>query len=680
MTGLVTGLHWALWVVLQGGLWQAAPPPSSTLEAHPPGEAHAPADANDDGEEDDEAAPGPRLPMASFESTTVTRQGPLRETPHRRDVMTRADLQRRNMTNLADAMQWLAAGSSVQTAGSGLAMTIDGLDASHITVMINGMPVSRPLNSNLGPVLDPQRIPIQASRVRRLEVHRGAGPVGSLQSGGVVINLVTDDTAPASAQVGVDLAGGLTTGGEQPDGTLQRTDAGATFSVPVSDAVSLGADVLWNERRAWDGNADGTFDLPEQRSLTAGTQFGWSPSRRDQLQAEVRWQETQLETLGALRSPLFDRTRTGEWRGNVRGVHRRDNGRLTHDTSLTHLRHRFDKIVRESGFVRPRTDTEVWQVRQATTRTWHLGAHDFSVETGLDLEEVSRTGPSGGLPSTVRVMAGAGAGDRWDLGRLELDSRVFAGADEDARVLWLAGTQGLLPLGAGFSLRGGFSRTFRRASVEELFLVFDHAEVGYRVVGNEGLVPETVRSSRLGLIWNEAKDRWGAEFEAYTHRQDNLIASVADPTQQEGPIGTFTYDNIGEARTVGANASAEARALPGGLFARVSWAWLPVARDLDLGERLLFRAEHSVRGELRGSWWQDRLQAFAALSSRSPLSVPADQPAAPGFQTVDVGVTGRLPAGWDLGFTVFNLANQVNSVWGPKPGRLALATLRWQTP
>lgn len=620
--------------------------------------------------------------LAEFESTTVWRRDAVFDRqPQRVETLDREQMRRRQVTNLAEAIQWMAAGSLNETAGGALGMTIDGLGGGNITVLENGVPVTRHTNSNVGPVIDATRIPVDPERVRRVEIHRGVGPTGSGASGGVLVNIVTDGGEMESG-ASLMVSSGATANGTELQGSvpLFRSDVQGSVTLAATERVAWTGAGTWLQRQAWDGNLDGVMDLPEQDTWSGSTGVTLQATNDDQLRVDVRRQDSQIQTLGALTSPLYDQTRTREWRFALRGEHRPGATRLVHDTSVLVFNHRFDKVVRESGFERNNSDTDVLQVRNTTHDTFHVGAHDISVEGGLDVEFVERTGATGPIAPVQRALVGAGAGHRWYSERVETQSRAWAGGDEGGAGLWLAGTDVMVDLGGGFLIRSGVSRTFRRQTVEELFLNFDHAQVGYRVQGNEDLRPETLWTGRSGVVWSDAEGRGGAEIEAFVHQQEDLITTEPTASLADDPVATFTYVNIARAQSAGTNATVSWEELPLDLAVRLSWAWLPVSRDLVAQQRLFFRSEHSLRGELRRELWRDRLEVWTALSLRSQMTVPDGQPAAPSFTTVDVGMSAQMGAGFSAVINASNITDQVNSVWGPRPGRLVLASLSWASP
>lgn len=618
-------------------------------------------------------------PEPEFTAETVWRvDQALERKPRRVESVDEETLERAQVTTLADALQWISGASTTQSAGSALAMTIDGLDASNITIMENGVAISRHTNSNLGPVIDPSRFPIDPSRVQRVEVHRGVGPAGSGANAGIIINVITEQGVD-DTEVHASVAGGAASGSSDVDGLFFRNDAQAGATLRAGDHTSISANGGYLRRQAWDGNADGIFDLPEQEGWNAGLRAEWTPERRNSLQLDLRRNDNQVDTLGNPLSPVYDRTRTREWRFALSGQHRPGDARVTHDTAVLLFNHRFDKIVRESGFERNNTDTNAVSLRNTTQTTHYVGDHDLSPELGVDVELVDRTGASGSIEPVRRSLVGAGLGHTWYASsRFEMNDRAWTGVNESGDAFWLAGTDAMFSLSDVVAFRAGASRTFRRQTVEELYLNFDHSEVGYRVNGNESLRPENMRSIRGGLLVNDPRDRGGFEFEAFSHWQSDMITTAPVDTPDASPVATFTYVNIARARNVGMNSTLRWNDLPWKLQTRLSYSWLPISIDAETGDDLVFRSEHSGRAELRRAFFSRRLELWVASSLRSAMVVPADQPGAPGYATVDAGLVADAGRGFSIIAAGTNLADQTNSLWGPRPGRLVQLTLSYQ--
>lgn len=110
-------------------------------------------------------------------------------------------------------------------------------------------------------------------------------------------------------------------------------------------------------------------------------------------------------------------------------------------------------------------------------------------------------------------------------------------------------------------LRASYGWGFRPPTFENLYSVFDNSTNGYRVDGNPSLVPETSQSVNVDVSYRFLDD-FTVTAAAFFNLVDDLIATVPfEPNDRERPCGPatlsgitqFCYDNIADARTMGAS-------------------------------------------------------------------------------------------------------------------------------
>jgi len=137
-------------------------------------------------------------------------------------------------------------------------------------------------------------------------------------------------------------------------------------------------------------------------------------------------------------------------------------------------------------------------------------------------------------------------------GRIEASPRYgFAAAPRLA--LAVLPTDGLV-----FRVSGG--RGYRVPTAKEIGFVFDHSTFGYRVIGNPDLDPETSWGFQVDGEW-KVKKALTFKASGYANWVDQLIDLRPAPTNT-GPAGVddYTYVNVGQAFTGGAQASIRVKA------------------------------------------------------------------------------------------------------------------------
>jgi outer membrane receptor for ferrienterochelin and colicins len=153
-----------------------------------------------------------------------------------------------------------------------------------------------------------------------------------------------------------------------------------------------------------------------------------------------------------------------------------------------------------------------------------------------------------------------------------------------------------------------------------MLLLFSNPGAGYVVEGNPDLEPETSLSMQAGGELQATSWLW-LSVDAYANRLREMIAVVALPG--EGETLRFGYDNIGRARTLGAEAYAIA--VHGRAALELGYA-LARTRDLDLERALEGVPQHRFTATAR---WRDKLDRFEAFATavftgHRPLYLSAD--------------------------------------------------------
>jgi outer membrane receptor for ferrienterochelin and colicins len=155
--------------------------------------------------------------------------------------------------------------------------------------------------------------------------------------------------------------------------------------------------------------------------------------------------------------------------------------------------------------------------------------------------------------------------------------------------------------------RASLGMGYRAPSFKEMLLLFENPGAGYVVEGNPDLSPETSISVQAGAEWKATSWLWLAA-DAYANRLRDMVAVVTLPDDGSGTL-RFGYDNIGRARTLGAEAYAIASHGRAGL--ELGYA-LTRTRDLDVERPLEGIPAQRVTATLR---WRDKLDGFEAFTT-----------------------------------------------------------------
>jgi outer membrane receptor for ferrienterochelin and colicins len=592
--------------------------------------------------------------------------GAAARTPARVDSLRADDLLRQGATDLASALSWLAGATPTTPTGTATGMIIDGLSASQVVVLRDGLPFARMSGSPDGPLVDLSSIPIDPATIERIDVYRGSGPSGTGGAGGIVVDIITR-RPDRGAQEG--FARSLSAADTS---SPFRQEVAAGGAVSLSDQWSIQGMGQWADISAVDVNGDGRGDNPAL-TRTSGELVAQRRAGRDNLRLALLGGSQTTRSSVAPTSPLEDQVEASSARLRLQG--RWWSGqdmRLDHGLDAAWDQHDFSKLVRASGQLRPKADTQQLAARHNLLATWFLPDHDLQTELIFGGAHIKRSGETGELPAVALADLGVGLADTWYAADwMEVQGRIYGDVHTGFGAGWSAQIAAIWKPHKAFTPRASLSRSRRLPTPEERFLLFDHSEVGYRILGNPDLGPESLRSARLGFVWSPAK-LVHVEAEGFVHDISDAIVTAG--VDGANGAATFTYINASGATAAGVNASLRWGGLPGGLALAVSHAWLPVSED-DAGQPLPLRAQHSTRAELRGRWLGGALEAWGDVQARSALATPPAQPAAPAYAQLGLGARWQALDALSVALDVNNLLNQTNATWGPVPGLHALLTL-----
>jgi outer membrane receptor for ferrienterochelin and colicins len=140
------------------------------------------------------------------------------------------------------------------------------------------------------------------------------------------------------------------------------------------------------------------------------------------------------------------------------------------------------------------------------------------------------------------------------------------------------------------SARASLGRGFRAPTAKEFGFQFDHSALGYRILGNSGLRPES--------SWGVTADttlrspRWRLRVGGYFNQVKDLISVDFAPEQRIAGVTDYIYRNIERARTAGGDVSARLKGNDNLSFdAAYAFLW---TRDQAGGDALPNRPAHTV--------------------------------------------------------------------------------------
>ena len=98
--------------------------------------------------------------------------------------------------------------------------------------------------------------------------------------------------------------------------------------------------------------------------------------------------------------------------------------------------------------------------------------------------------------------------------------------------------------------RASIGSGYRVPNLKERYYVFDHSNLGYKVLGNPDLQPETSTSYQVGYQ-GQLSDTVNVTVNGFYNDIDDLIQTDEDNASFEGNIAVFQFENVDSARTYG---------------------------------------------------------------------------------------------------------------------------------
>ncbi|MFN3297612.1 TonB-dependent receptor plug domain-containing protein [Caldimonas sp.] len=604
---------------------------------------------------------GPKAqPLAAALDTIVvtgTRtERSVEDTPVRTEVVGPEELRRTHARTLKEALENLPGVQLREIHGkSGYELSMQGLGSDQVLVLIDGLP----LTASTGSTVDLSQYLL--TDVQRIEVVKGAASAqyGSSAMGGVV-NVITRGIAPGRG--GFVLLEGGSRGAQNPSG--RRFDlAQSHVQLGVQGGsqrwrLRIVGDVLDDQGFALDPAAWARQGDAVQRAQ-AGVRLAWHPVRQGEVwldasqyreDAEKRYDYyvpprlvPQRKTEDAHRDRLAAGTRwrwDAGWSLDLRGVHERyqadtfsysnaeQTGRRRAELDLSHLSAQLDA---------PPLGRQLWQFGIDVHREGLSQTNNGQSEVVLDGRVARRS-------HELFVQNDIALDERWELllGVRWQDDSDFGGHTAPKlsvrrRIGGQADWRG--------SLRASLGQGYRVPNLKERYYLFDHSALGYRVIGNPDLRPESSTSAQLGA---SVQIGTGLSLEAnlfHNRVRDLIQTDLARAVVIDG-VAHYTYRNVARARTQGLETGVQWQAWPS---LRLQGAYTYTdTRDLDSGSELTRRPRHIAR--LGADWAvSERNEWSVRVRHQSDeLADSASGARSPAWTTVDLRLNHVWRAGWTL--------------------------------
>ena len=627
----------------------------------------------------EEAAPQTLKPVV----VTATRnERAIDEAPVRTELVTREEIERTNARTLKQALENVPGLQMREVLGkSGYELSLQGLSADQVLVLIDGLPITASTSSTV------DLSQYLLSDVERIEVVKGASSAqyGSSAMGGVV-NVITRRQAAGfggTAALDVGSYGSQNDNGKNASANNRHLrfnlgGGGERWRLGLSgdlvDDAGFGLDPAAHPRQG---------DASKRQQLAARGE--WLASDRGGAWAEASHyteDDTQRYNLYVppvnvpqrkLESITRDRLSGGaSWRfdngvrAKINGVtetYDSDSHGYSNDVLATNRASRQRMQHVGTQFELPAWGRQLWMVGT----DWH---HETLAQTSNGTSELGLAGRAKRSSTELFLQNNIFLDDRWEL---LLGLRGQHDSDFGGHWAPKVSVRGNLLDSGGWKgvLRASLGQGYRVPNLKERHYLFDHSTLGYIVVGNPNLKPESSTSLQLGGSLS-LNDRLTFDVNGFYNRVRDLIQTdLANATVVNG-IAAYTYGNVSRARTSGVETSATWRATPA-LQLSAAYTYTQT-RDLGTGLDLTRRPEHILR--LGADW---RLLPGTTLSLRAraqgdELVDTTTRARAPGWGTLDVALNHKVGRATTLFLGVNNISGRQRnfsnpSDYGPIAGR-----------
>lgn len=571
------------------------------------------------------------------------------ESPVPIEVVTRQELARAHARTLRDALENVPGLQLRDIHGkSGYELSLQGLGSDQVLVLIDGLPITASTSStvDLGQYL--------LTDVERIEVVKGAASAqyGSSAMGGVV-NVITRRIDPglrgqATADAGSYGARNASGGRWSP---AMRHGQAAIEGGSETWRVRLAADVNDNrghatDPRQWARQGDAV------RRDQAGLRLNWAPARAGAFWLDASTYREANEKRYDYYVPPVDvpqrKTEDIERQRLAGGGHWRFGNGVRAELKAMH--ERYDGTTLSFSDAAPVGD------RRSAQRTDHVGVQfDLPAwrsqlwQFGGDLHREALAQTANGVSELAggRVTRRANElyaqndilfNDDWELVlgvRWQDDSdfgtHMAPKASLRTHVLRSADWTGVL--------RASLGQGYRVPNLKERYYVFDHSALGYRVIGNPDLQPESSTSAQFGGTLTRS-DGLALQVNAFLNRVRDLIQTDLTHYTVVDGVAAYTYRNVARARTWGVEAAAQWPVAPT-LQLQAAYTWTHT-EDLATGQELNRRPRHQLR--LGADWTlRDGTTLAARLRGQSSERVDSSSYArSPSWTTLDLKLNHTL--------------------------------------
>ncbi len=546
-----------------------------------------------------------KTPLHVLDTIVVTgtrSEKKLIDSPIRTEIIDEEELKRTNAITLKDALENIPGILLREIHGkSGYEISLQGLSSDQVLILIDGLPLAASTSSTV----DLEQYLIGG--IEHIEVIKGAASAqyGSSAMGGV-INIITkkvQDGVAISGQVDIGSYGKQNADGKN----TSINNHHQKVSIEAANATLKGRIIA--DQFSSDGFAVNPNDYPQQGDEQKRQQYAfygaWQPSDQFMLWADFNeykekdhqrslnfvppfyLKQYKLEDIERQRfsaGSQFNFIKNSKI--DLKAVHETYDSTSTQtlDGYLSALRHSNQENNHfSSQLTLPKWNKQNWQLGY----DWHEEKLEQSNNGKFEMQggSVKRDRHEFYVQNDFNLIQNLDAVIGW---RFQNDDDFG-----DHNAFKLSGKYRFYDQNDLLAdLRLSYGQGYRVPNLKERFYSFDHSHLGYIVIGNPSLKPESSDSYQLGLSLVQ-NDRWNADINLFWNDIQDLIQTDFDHATTVNGITQYSYSNVAKAETKGIETSAKWKLTP---YFSVNGAYTYTeAKDKTSNTLLTRRPKHIAR-------------------------------------------------------------------------------------
>ena len=513
---------------------------------------------------------------------------------------------------LAQAMEYVPGVSVTRSAKHGYNVSMMGFDSDKVLVLVDGQRLISPTNDGVD--LDQ----ISANNIDRIEIIRGPASVlyGSSAMGGV-INVITKQIDGNQTRFSYEVGsyGGNELNGESQHVSLSQSLDNGNFK------SRFGLQYLDDPGYDYDADsesADGT--ATEKLFLDASLQYKFKDYRltyHPQILQEDRFKEDDDLTVPGL--------------GVREDGYESEIDRVIHDASIDHSEQAWQVKIRHADHSE-KSGRLTSTPRDATYRIQNIDAQKIfafqtsEVATGFVWDKEYLDSPEDEIDRKAAYNREAFA--QWDF-MLSDDFEILAGIRSQESDQFGGETTSRIStrlsgdVGPGrWTFRAGLAESYKVPTLKQQYYLFDHSNVGYIVVGNPDLEPESAFSKTASLSYD-----WDAghhlELSLHQSHVENLIENELDAERSaQENVDVYIYQNLAKARISTVDVDWE-HILSESLSYGIHYTYRD-KRESN-GDRIVATPRNQLKANIGWHHYPQRLQVLLYAVHESDIEVDTDQ-------------------------------------------------------